>query len=111
MTEFFIPRFYIPPLYVPLYWRNETSGVLPAAVEAYLNACLYLSPITDEQLKLVADYCDYYINAPCWAENVQPDGEMRDELNRLIAGAKTLESVEHIQRWIRQCLDLGLDPW
>jgi len=103
---------YLPPLSTPFYWRDEQSGTLPSAVEAYFNTCVGNGPgATAEQVALVAAFCRYFILAPCWEINVRDCPEMLADLVELRERAKTLASVESIRRWCEECMDLGLDPF
>lgn len=99
---FKIPKIYVSPTGGPLYWRNETSGVLPAAVWAYLN-----ESATGEQLELLGNYLEYYIHAPCWDI---PGNAFADELEELRQSSKTLRARQEIHDWIFRALDIGIDP-
>ena len=117
-----IPKFYCPPLQTPLYWRDERSGELPAAVSHYFDHCLghapdataedlEIAPLTVQELQLICEYCVYFIHAPCWEMNMAESEEMLGELKELQVRAKSLASVESIRRWNEECMDLGLDPF
>lgn len=82
-----IPQIYLPPVGGPLYWRNEESGVLPAAVSAYLHHTATIS-----QLKLLSEYLEYYIHAPCW----DLPGGFAEELADLRQTSKTMQTKEEI---------------
>lgn len=79
---------------VPLYWRNEASGKLPAAVMAYLS-----STQTQEQLDLVIAYVRAWVECPVW-KNIEP-------LRESVKGVKT---HEELRKWIWEALDYGIDP-
>jgi hypothetical protein len=107
-----MPRFEMPKFYVetypglpafPLNWRDEQSGVLPAAVMAYLE-----NKATGEQLELVANFINYYIHAPVWDI---PDNAFEDELKQLRESSKTLKTQQEIHEWIYKSMDIGLDPF
>jgi hypothetical protein len=100
-----IPQVYVPPLGGPLAIQDDESGVMPAAVLAYFNG--NASP---SQLELVRDWCEYYLNAPCWDANPHHDDETRAELAGLRAEVKTCKTVEALNIWIQKCLDIGIDP-
>lgn len=105
---FRIPAVYLPPTGGPLYWRNEETGELRDAVEAYLNNRIDSTPISPADLELVAEYVQHWINAPCWQDGTDP--EIRSELRQLQERAKTLRSADDIDAWIHAALDLGIDP-
>lgn len=96
-----MPRWYNPLWGTPLYWSDEQSGELAAAIAAYLNHMLTQAPFSEGQCALVVDYLCYYIDAPCWQG---PD------LPQLRQQARTLDSAQTIAAWIERCLDSGLDP-
>lgn len=103
-----MPTWYVPPLGLPLYWRNEVTGVLLAGVRAYIDHMAgpkeFPAP-TPEQVTLLANYLRYFINAPCWAS-----GEL-DELGALRRRAQSLESVSEIAAWIDSAMEIGLEPF
>lgn len=99
---FEMPNFYLPPTGGPLYWRDEQSGVLPAAVWAFIN-----KTADDEQLKIFQEYLEYYIHAPCW--NL-PGNPFAGELEELRQSSKTMRTEAEIFAWIFKALDIGIDP-
>ncbi len=105
---------YYTPLQIPFNWRDEPSKVLQNAVWAYINYCaepaLHPEP-SPEQTKLLIWFCGYFIEAPCWEDNLRECEEMLEELQELRRRAKTLASVESIRRWSVEAMELGLDPW
>ena len=100
-----IPNFYRPPLNLPLNWRDEVSGVLPAAVEAYLDNRIEGTTITDAQITVLREYIVHYINAPCW-----DNPEFVTELAHLRTVAPGLDTATDIAEFIRLAMDIGLDP-
>src|SRR5256885_9967325 len=59
-----IPPMYREPFGLPFRWQDEQS-TLPEAVKAYFNR-----QATEEQIRLVTQYLEYYISAPCWIDNI-----------------------------------------
>lgn len=101
-----IPNFYRPPLGLPLNWHDEVSGILAAAVNAYLDNRIEGKPITDEQVSLVRTYIVHYIGAPCWDNE-----EFSKELALLRRTARReLRTPEDIGKWICDAMEIGLDP-
>lgn len=92
---------YVPPFGTPLYWGNEQSGVLRAAVMAFYATSLGKGTCSESELRLVIDYAQYVIGAPCW---------QGPEIEALRESAKHLRSVTDINRWIGECLSEGIDP-
>jgi hypothetical protein len=100
-----MPRFYRPPHGLPLFWRDEVSGQLPAAVQAYLDNRCDGAPISDEQIALLRDYIHHYIHAPCWEQDA-----FAAELKELRGSVDGLTSSQAIADWIWKALEIGLDP-
>lgn len=100
-----IPDFYRPPLGLPLNWRDEVSGVLSGAVAAYLDNRVDGKPIGAHDLDLVREYIVHYIDAPCWDND-----EFSQELAFLRRTARELRTPENIGKWIRDAMEIGLDP-
>ncbi len=100
----------IPLLYPnggPLFWRNEESGELIAAVGAYLNNRIEGTPISPAQVDLMREYLRHWINAPCWK---QDDPVIESAFDRLKLSVYTLRNANDISQWLRRALDLGIDP-
>ncbi len=113
---------YMPNLYVvgpggagPLHWGNEQGGLLKQAMLAFFihgaDAVGAVKEITPEQLELVREYGEYYLNAPCWDYNPHNDEEIWAKLAELREQIKKATTFEEINQWIRQCLDIGIDPY
>ena len=94
---------YREPFGLPLRWQDEQS-VLPSAVTAYSN-----NKASDDQIKLVRQYLEYYIKAPCWSANIATD-EDKENFKKLIERVETLKTTQEILDWIYECLDWGIDP-
>ena len=97
-----IPNVYRPPLGLPLNWKDETSGELPGAVFKYFS----FEPLSKSEISLIAEYCQHYINAPCW----DATGGFPKELAALRQTAATLSTVGEINQWINACLEIAIDP-
>lgn len=100
-----LPNYYPQPLMLPLRWQDVMSGVLPCAIMALLD---YTTGATDrlpteEQLSIICVYFAYYVNAPGWKDC---DGK----LTALREKAETLKTVEDIDGFFRDCLEIGIDP-
>lgn len=95
---------------MPVYWGNDQTGKMRAAVGAYYDTILNKGAINSDQLKLLTDYLEYFIHAPCWENNLKESEDMMADLYQLRERSKTLASVESIRRWIEESMELGLDP-
>lgn len=61
------------------------------------------------QVGLVRDYCEYYINAPCW--ELGPEGEAYyTDFMALRERVKRLRTTDEIALWIIDTLSVGIDP-
>lgn len=108
-----MPKFYRDPFGLPLRWQDEQSGLLPGAIKAYLDHSIDSSkPLSETQRNLVIQWCQYYINAPCWMGNAVRSGSesIVAEMRSLIVNAAQLQTAEDIDGWIRDCLGMGIDP-
>lgn len=89
----------VPRTPTPLYWRDEQSGKMRQAVEAYLNHCLEHTPLTQDQLALVIDYCDAWISCPVW-----------NDADKLRESIKKVKTVKELHKWLHDALNVGIDP-
>jgi hypothetical protein len=104
-----------PALYVkrgtvegmPLYWRDDVTGRLPAAVMAYLN-----HKPTPEQLGLVIKYIQHHIHAPCFLEKspFEVIDELAEEIRALRALSLELKTIQDVNQYIHRALAWALDP-
>jgi hypothetical protein len=97
-----IPNVYRPPLGLPLNWKDDTSGELARVVFKFFSS----QHLTTDEISLVAEYCQHYINAPYW-----DTGGLRDELAVLRQSANSISSVDEISQWINACLEIAIDPF
>ncbi len=105
-----MPNIYRPPTGGPLRWQDDVTGELPAAVTAFIDHQLRRTTITPEQIELIRDYFEYYINAPCWETGEGEDSAYHEDFTSLRKRVKTLKSTEELDVWIKECLNVGLDP-
>lgn len=82
----------------PGYWRDETCGVLTSAVEAYLFGERLMVP----EIAMIRAYLRQWIMAPVW----QGD----ESLAALRASVDRIQSQPDIDKWLRDAIDLGMDP-
>ncbi len=108
----YYPPFYPRPGGLPFYWRDEITGMLPAAVWAYIEHMAdHSKPMpSTEQLTLVIIYIGHFINAPCWNAPFGEPTPFVEELTHLRERAKSLQTVRDIAAWIDLAMEIGLDP-
>ena len=90
----------------PRFWRDETSGVLAEAVMAYLSG----QALGANQLGYLRAYCVQWIDSPVWDANPHQDADSSRELQTLREKAKNIHSVEQLDRWLDDALDLAIEP-
>ena len=95
----------------PRYWRNEVSGPLGSAVNAYFANRIENRPISPAECALVAAYVRHWINAPAWDQNPHLNEESRVRLAALRESAKHLTHAGTIAKWTRSAIALGMDPF
>lgn len=110
--------FRFPPVYpvttpmgnAPLAWRDDKSGQLPEAVQTYFTFRIGEGPEpTSRQRLILAAYCAYHINAPCWDATCGEN--LAEELQALRLIAEKLLTIEDIADYTNQAIDIGLDPF
>ena len=94
---------------LPLSWRDEVTGTLPAAVMAYLDNRIDGKGLKNSELQTVREYMEHYINAPCW-NHMNENQDLADELAALRRDVLIIETADHMGIWISRCLDVGIDP-
>lgn len=124
---------YNPPYGTPVYWRNDVSGILRAAITAYLNHSIdpaRCPPPTQQQLGDMIAFLRYFIHAPCWEIDANAYATQKlAELRQQAAAMTTVEEVrvlmlcplvptsrasfpagKHQKAWLWKCIGLGIDP-
>ncbi len=86
---------------VPLYWMNEETGKMRAAVQAFLQDGMGGATMSLEHFNLLQAYLVYVVEAPCWKGI--PVAEIVEAIDKA-TNAKELSAVIH------RCLDFGIDP-
>lgn len=82
----------------PGYWKDETSGALRPAVEAYLAG----GEMTPEQIAAMRAYLRQWINAPGWVGG--------GVLTGLRISVDILQSRDQIAVWLDRADEIGIDP-
>lgn len=103
---FYVQRGYVPGM--PLYWEDDITGTLPAAVRAYFEGTM-----TDDQVALVIAYIQHHIHAPCWIDTSlfgDLDEEIATQIRTLQQQSLTLKTATDINLYIQAALALALDP-
>ncbi len=90
----------------PLRWQDDVTGILPTAMLAFFE-----DAANPEQLALVREYGEYYINAPCWDWNPSLMEEGKEELAQVRSCIKTAHTKQELMDWVDLCMDMGIDPF
>lgn len=90
----------------PGYWRDETSGALRPAVEAYLAG----GPLAGAEIAALRAYLRQWIGSPVWDQNPYADEAQRAWLAKLRADIDGLTNWAAIADWIDEATEFGLDP-
>ena len=80
------------------YWMHEASGGLRPAVVAYLHH----EPLSEAEIGLIREYLRE------WSEHVWSYGDKAVEPLR--AKVDGLTSIEAINEWIDEAVEIGIDP-
>lgn len=80
---------------MPLYWMNETTGVMRSAVIAFLDG-----NATEKQLALVIAYCKAWVDCPVWEGN----------LAGIRKSIREVKTSDELKWWIHEALEEGIDP-
>jgi len=84
-------------IHVPGYWKNETSGVLRPAVEAYLHH----RPMTGAHIAAMRAYCRQWIAA---------DGFVGPDVEALRRGVDGIQDRASLRQWLDYAEAAGCDP-
>jgi hypothetical protein len=82
---------------VPGYWRNETSGVLRPAIEAYLGR----EPLSEAHIAAIRAYLRQWVHAP---------GFFGPEIDALRSRVDGLTTRKAISQWLGDAEKEGIDP-
>lgn len=110
MVKMYFPGLYVGPPQMPLAWRNDRSGTLPAAVDALHAYAVGPSKdgravaINEAQIELVRAYAIYFLKAPCW--NWNNPAHPRDTV---IQGIETATMPDELLTAIRRAIHVGID--
>lgn len=105
-----IPNVYQEPLGGPLYWMHEETGELKRIVEKYIRWHISTSEddnLSEDETALLRDYFRHWINAPCWKIEGVTDKMVFSQLKKDI---ETIETILDFDQWLKEALELGIDP-
>lgn len=83
---------------IPLFWRDEQSGVLAPAVGRYLSG----EPLSTNDIALLRVYLRQWICSPVW--------QCDDDIAALRDMADSITSRAQIALWLDRALQIGIDP-
>jgi hypothetical protein len=101
----------VPDLYAPYtahgtpqsVWAYNGGSTRHAVVvyACYMRDPMYEPEPTPDEMRLIVEYCDYWIHAPLL---VQP----RDELHLLRLAILRVQTAEQLAGWLWGCASIGL---
>jgi len=97
----------VGPDAAPKYWRDEQSGLLAAAVRAYLDNP---NAMTLRDVALLRAYLRQWIGSPVWAMAPSMDDRSRAALAVLRASIDRIHDAAGIGNWLRAAMAEGIDP-
>jgi len=91
---------------LPLHYDGHYGGATQDAILTYRSymaePVMQPAPSADE-LRLVVEYCAYFIHAPCWHWP-------RVDLDLLRASIEHVKTVHELGDWLRRCRRIGIEP-
>jgi len=90
----------------PLYWMNETSGVLKPVIEKLLMA----TELTPMEVSVIRAYFRQWIDSPAWDVNPHENERSRAALADLRAQVRQIESMKDIEHSLAAMIAEGMDP-
>ena len=90
----------------PLRWQDDATGELPAAIKAFFGSAQSRATMSQAQIELVRDYCEYYVLAPCWSTQ-----GMEAQFVDLRGRVRELKTALELRGWLYDALHVGVDPF
>jgi hypothetical protein len=88
----------------PDFWRDEVTGRLNRPVTRFLNR----EQLSTADIRLLAMYIQQWIDSPAW-DHADEEGKLA--LADLRLKAHQIVTREGLDRWVKQALNLGIDPF
>jgi len=91
---------------LPLHYWGHRDGATRAAILVYVRHMAdprFEPEPTADELRLVVEYCAYFINAPCWKWP-------KHELGMLRASIEHVKTAHELATWLWGCSSIGIDP-
>lgn len=113
MNSPLFPPIYLGPHLTPLYWANESTGELKAAVMTFFHVDHDGEPLTPRQWELVRAYVVYVMQAPCWLEKhpmQPPTADYRALIEDLRRKAREVQNPRDLLAFLDDCLEADIDP-
>jgi len=90
----------------PIYWMNETTGILKPAMEHYL----YNVPLAVKDIGAIRAYLRQWVRSEVWDQNPYSDENGRALLANLRELVDSIHDRAGIDTWLDLALELGMDP-
>lgn len=85
------------------YWRNETSGKLAIAINAFMDEKAHF---TEPERDLLAAYLRMWAFYSGWRDDSGQLAALQESFDALVAKGNR----ETIWQWLDQAMDIGIDP-
>jgi hypothetical protein len=85
------------------YYRQESTRAAILVYVRHMADPRFEPAPTAAELRLVVEYCAYFINAPCWKYPAR-------ELRMLRASIEHVKSAHELATWLWGCVQIGIDP-
>lgn len=95
---------------MPNYWKNETSGQMAKAVEAYWSTSRR-GELNSENIASLKLYLIHWAEAPCYRNNEYITETDLAQLDKAIKKAHNINNTEDISITVNILMNLGIDPF
>lgn len=104
---------YVYPAGLPVVYQNyglekQERDKMVVAIGSFISAAVNGTSLSAKHFDQVVDYLTYYINAPAWW-GVQTE-EVKLAVERLRSQVESIQDMADIDQFIKDCLEIGLDP-
>jgi len=85
------------------YYRQEATRAAIAVYLRYMADPIMEPEPTPAELRMIVEYCAYFIHAPAWTHPPR-------ELKMLRASIEHVTSAHELATWLWGCGQIGIDP-
>ena len=85
------------------YYRQEATRAAILVYVRHMAQPRFEPAPTADELRLVVEYCEYFIHAPCWVMHKREVGMLR-------ASVVAIATIVELETWLYGCRLIGLRP-